>query len=323
MAKGKTINRTMYYHRFSWVDIGDEKNPNLNLQETLKKILESKTNTLLRKINMDDKESYITKSEFSKLVNEKREEKDILLLHIAFYEPTSTANTVPSPSEEITVEIDSIEPPKNQNWMDGGACILVYENDIISCPCTMGNSAAFKHLKLLIADNFNLNPSCMSFMPTANEDKIKLINKEGVSYIDLNLNLYKASLEYAKLKDRKTKDQIALGLIDALKDLFNRDDDTDIRELANMKVGLTFNLNNENKPISSKQLCELGTAFINDEKEGYSIKTQSGNTITFDDLKIKKPIKVDRNGKTMNTRSAWNCLKNYYVELEKSGIIDK
>lgn len=323
MAKNNTISRTMYYHRFSWIDIGDKEKPDLNLQETLKKILESKTNTLLRKINMDDKESYITKSEFGKLVNERLEEKDILLLHIAFYEPTSTANTVPSPSEEITVEIDSIEPPNNQNWMDGGACILVYENDIISCPCTMGISAAFKHLKLLIADNFNLNPSCMRFMPTANEDKIKLINKDGVSYIDLNLNLYEASLEYAKLKDRKTKNQIALGIIDALKSLFNRNDDSDIEELANMKVGLTFNLNRKDKQISSKQLCDLGTAFVNDEEDGYSIKTRSGNTITFDDLKIKKSVKVDRNGKTMNTISAWDCLKNYYVELEKSGIINK
>lgn len=37
MAKDKTTDRTIYYHRFSLINIGDEEKPALNLQETLKK----------------------------------------------------------------------------------------------------------------------------------------------------------------------------------------------------------------------------------------------------------------------------------------------
>lgn len=299
MAKDKTTDRTMYYHRFSLINIGDEEKPALNLQETLKKILESRTNTFLRYINLDHRVSYIGKYEYAKV-----EEKDILLFHIAFYERIPAATSEPY-------------------WNDRGACVLVYKNDMISCPCTTGISAALKHLKLLIGSNFNLIPSCIKFSPATKEDKIKLIKRDGVSYIDLNLNLCKASLEYANLKDHKTKDQIALGILGALKSLSNQNGDTDIEELTNMKVGLTFNLNHKNKQISSKQLCELGTAFINDEKRGYCIKTQSGNTITFNDLKIKKSVKVEKDGKTMNLISAWDCLKNYYLELEKSGITNE
>lgn len=325
MSKKNKLSRTMYYHRFNWEEIGDDALPTQSLQETLTNILSSKKSTKARKVSWDNTEGYIAKAIKNKIANNKLNQKEVLCIHLVMYEPLSKTNTVPIPSELLDVDIDAVPPPKEQNWMDGGACMLISDNDIISCPCTMGNSVAFKYLKLLIANNTQINPSCMRFMPTANEDKIKLINKEGVDHINLNLSLYSASIEYEKQNNKKLKNQFThqiKSIIDAILSQ-NKDKDKDIKELANMKVGLTFNLNTKEKDISSKQLSELGSILVSDEEEGYSIKTLSGNTITYNDLKIKKPIKLDRNGKTMDRSSAWKELINYYTDLEKNGIITK
>lgn len=323
MSKHNKLSRTMYYHRFTWEDIGDDHLPTSTLQETLTNILTSLKSTKTRKVEWDDKEGYIAKAIKNTIKDKESNDKEVLCIHLVVYEPSSKTNTVPIPSDLLDVEIDTVSPPKEQNWMDGGACLLIDENEIISCPCTIGNSVAFKYLKLLIAKNLQINPSCMRFMPTANEDKIKLINSEGVDHISLNLSLYQASLEYEKQNNKKLKNQFTNKIQNVVNSILGQANTKNIKELANMKVGLTFNINKKEKEISSKQLSELSKTFINDEEEGYSIKTLSGNTITYDDLKIKKPVQLDKNGKTMDRSSAWKALINYYTELEKSGIITK
>lgn len=207
--------------------------------------------------------------------------------------------------------------------MDGGACILICENNIITCPCSLGNSLIFKYLALLIARQININPSSMRFLPTADEDKIKLINDEGIESVKLNVSLYQATMDFNKQQKSKIKNKLLIGIGSVVKALLDTHGDGNLEQQADMKVGLVFHANSKNKEISSEQLNELGKTFINDNEDGYTIKTLAGNTITYDDLKIKKPIKIDRNGKTIDRSSAWNVMKIYFTELLERGIMSK
>lgn len=323
MAVNDKLSRTMHYHRFSWEQVGDEKLPTETLQTTLNEILKKSKTTKTRTVEWDGKEGYVAKSyNYNVKINSKMT-KQVLCLHIVIYEPLSKANIIPEPSNVVNVEIDSVLPPAKNNWMDGGACILICDDDVLTCPCSIGCSIAFNYLKFLIHTKNQLNPSCMRLRPTADEDKLSLINNEGIDYIDFNLALYKATLEYDK--QERLKDKFMYAISEIVKSLFSKDDKEikDINDIANMKVSLTLNVNKKEKEISSKQLSEVARILINDEDDGYSIKTLAGNTITSNNLKIRKTVKLERRGKTIDRISAWKALREYYKELNKCGIIEK
>lgn len=323
MAVNDKLSRTMHYHRFSWEQIGDEELPTITLQTILNEILKKFKTTKARTIEWDGKEGYVAKSyNYNVKINPKMK-KQVLCLHIVIYEPLSTANIIPVPSDVVNVEVNSVLPPEKNNWMDGGACILICDDDVLTCPCSIGCSTAFHYLRFLIHTKKQLNPSCMRLMPTADEDKINLINSEGIDHINLSLNLYKATLEYNK--QERLKDKFTNVISETIKSILSKDDKEtkDLNDIANIKVGLTLNVNKKEKEISSKQLSELGRTLINDDDDGYSIKTLAGNTITYDNLKIKKAVKLKRRGKTIDRISAWTALKEYYKELNKCGIIEK
>ncbi len=323
MAVNDNLSRTMHYHRFSWEQIGDEKLPTKTFQAILTEVLKKFKTTEARTVKWDGKEGYVAKSQNVKVEINPNMIKTALCLHIVIYEPLSKANIIPEPSKVANVDIDSVLPPVKNNWMDGGACILICDDDVLTCPCSIGCNIAFLYLRFLIHQKKQLNPSCMRLQPTADEDKVSLINNEGIDHINFNLALYKATLEYEK--SERIKDKFYYAIWDTVKSILFTDDksEKDINEIANMKVGLTLNVNKKEREISGKQLSELARALINDEDDGYSIKTLAGNTITYDDLKIRKAVKLKRYGKTIDRTSAWNALKEYYKDLNKCGIIEK
>ena len=264
---------------------------------------------------------------------------DGLFMQVTSFTPGEAASVIESKKDKPLTRVDSQDAPDGKDFVDGEAFILVKNNHVLFCLSTARETLVKKYLPdLLINSLFVREGENLQLLPVANQDKMKMIAREGIKELELNATMYEASLA-AQNRDRVIdgptdilasiahKFKAALALDDDLNDI-------DERENLNVKLAISFDGSEarlkENKQIDGfgdagkEHLQELSKLLvIDDDAPEYRLVTNNNNIITPNDVKVSDNKKIDTLGKSLSKQSAWQTLLFYYNELENAGILEE
>src|SRR5690606_4115697 len=86
----------------------------------------------------------------------------------------------------------------------------------------------------------------------------------------------------------------------------------------NMKVEVKLTLDKRRAALVSDPLVlAVATQAVEEDDEGFKVVTATGETISADDVKLKRPALLTSLGKHPDHQSGWQALKDYLEELNR------
>jgi|SRR5579859_603426 len=245
------------------------------------------------------------------------------LLHITIETPGDFASVVPAaPAAAEAVEVSTIPPPNNAEYMDGDAFVYVLGNDV--CLCTTGCTDST--IRWFLAELFNKanirkDADQFELIKAASMNKISMLNSIGVKEIILKGTIFAASAHYLKRKGQPA------GLLSELSRVFKSDLGTpnDGNEDAlNIAVTLTLDKRRKGITIGEDRLKKTAERAINsaEPNDDFVIVLLDGQQITPDEIYVKTEVLIESHGKSVVKPKAWNELKAFYAKLKASGALD-
>ncbi len=243
-------------------------------------------------------------------------------LHIVAYTPGEQASIVP----HIPGDLCTAPPPEEADFLDGDIMVLIAGNHVTICANSLHEKKVERFLDKYfevaaiesVSRHFNLSK-------VANINKIKMIEKQGVKEISLDASLFDASIQYSERTTIRKK--LGGALLDEVKALFRKDDGTsDIQESENLTAHLILKYDGRRKDIAvgRQRLEDISKKIVEEEEEeGFTIKTVSGETLRGNDIALRKSVKIDKFGKSVWYDQTWRELEAYYRELFHSGLLDQ
>jgi hypothetical protein len=168
------------------------------------------------------------------------------------------------------------------------------------------------------------NASTFSLCRSANVDKLRLIQSQGVKAINLDVSLFDATLDNI---DRTTvRQQIGGILMDQVKAMIFKDKTPE--EIANAenltaRVILTYDSRKKGMSLGREGVEQLAIQMLDDDDEGFSIRTAGGQRIKGSDISLTKIVKIQKHGKSVFCSDAWRELETYYYELRADGLLEQ
>lgn len=245
-------------------------------------------------------------------------------VHVAAYVPNQPVSLVPTPSTDTVRDTRQAPPPENHSFLEGDIFFVLRGNNIVFCPSGAREPVAISYIKRVLqqigrddlANHFTIGP-------VADLNKIELLHREGVKYIELHSVLYAATMNYQGRQSAKTR--LFSGLFDAFTAWFTDEENRSAREVGEQenlsaKVRISFDSRKRGGELSQERLESAAHMLLSDEEsEGFSIGTRRGNTVTASQVRIHKKVSLTRDGNSVARNAAWLSLAQYLEELRQTG----
>lgn len=251
------------------------------------------------------------------------QQRDVLLMHLAQYEPDGQANTVFKPSAlQHESDVETEAPPAQKDWVDGDLFALVCGNHLLTCASNVRDTSVSKFISAVLNHDGNDIGNYIYFDRIAAADKLRLLKREGVKKIELGASLYEATLDWYQSDVKKN----VLGqLSEAITACFAADEELgDIAADENISARVVLNFDSRKKggELGLERMEQLASGLIRDEKHSdYVIVTMEGKRITLDEIQLKKSIHAAKHGKTVDKIDTWSKMKLYFEELDRDGLL--
>ena len=300
---------------------------NLNLETLVKQIVESFPDAESRKITGLFSDQYTQLADYDIYPND-----DGVAIFINCHSPNNETSTIKSSStaNEDKLAKQSMRAPDGHSIIKYEIFAYIKDNKLLLVGDVV-KEYVFEELINHLALKANIIKSDIKVRTSSATavDKIKQINKYGVSQIQLNISAYAHDLE----KATETARMELVKPLATLKDILSKRNASDTISSSNVSYYLTVDIKKLNKTQLSK-LADGTTLDYVDEwakksAEGvledyihdYTIKLcGKGGSIKHSELKIKRNIKVSPHGKSFDTKDMWYSLKMTYQDMCKEGI---
>ena len=306
----KLRDKTISYRRAVWFTI-DEKDRNLE------KLIQSAHNKLR---TISDRKFKRSDGQYVKGIWQKSEKRGGLYIHVAAETPGDLASTLLRAAEKSSSdEVGTASPPRGTEYMDGDIIFYVKNNDLCLCATGLHEAAIMAYCDELFR-KAELGEEAIKYelRKVANIDKMKLIESQGVKEIELGTTLNEASIKYMK---RTTVAEGALKVLGKHLRAVFRGDKPDSSDNIRFGIVLKTDGRMEGEVLGEKRLRAAAKELIGSKgKEAYTIVTKSNQRIGPDEIFIRKQVGIDRHGKSVNRDKACKALREFYVELVKTGI---
>jgi hypothetical protein len=238
-----------------------------------------------------------------------------VMLHLVGYTPDDQISIVPNAPDKAEAALALLKAPKDAEFLDGNAMILVRDNDVLICRSGLGESALYDYVYEL-SQRAKLKAANTSFrlMKRVDVDKLELIREEGVAHISMNAIAHETTLEHIKRKS--VRKRLAARAWEEVQAILGMEQEVP-KDAENVKVEVILSFDKqEGTAIDQKQLTSLAERVLQDgDDEGFSIRTLKGRTLRAEDIVLSKPVAMPAFGKTVKHTDAWNELKAFYAEL--------
>jgi len=248
-----------------------------------------------------------------------------LFVQLSLYTPGQATSLVSAPAPNPRGITDTEEPPKGKNFMDGDLFFLISGNNVISCRVGASESVIQAFIsKMLLNSSHKALFDAFSMEKILNYDKVKLLKTEGVKKIYMRGSLYEASLSRL---EKKVKSAMLSVIPQGLLEIFG--DDNELKtihadENVNVHVTLSWDKRKKGGSIGQERLEKVAERLINEhEPDGFIIETLKGKTLTADEMRISKTIRLVPRGKSVDCGAVWQEISNYYQELGGSGMLEQ
>jgi hypothetical protein len=248
-----------------------------------------------------------------------------VFLHIAAFTPGEKASVAPRVQGVPRGLLQTTPPPDNTEFVDGDASVFVSGDHVIICSSSLHEKQAERYMVRII-ELAGLSPQSYQFSITkiANADKVKMIQKQGVKCIRLDSCLYSATMDYVERTTIQKK--LGAGIAEQLIALFKKDEDDTVLDGAenlNIRLSLSFDSRRKGAKFSRDKLEDMAQQLVDENEDGFSIETMSGESIKSDDVVLKKKVMLSKNGKSVHSEDTWAELESYYHELKMSGFLEQ
>ena len=208
--------------------------------------------------------------------------------------------------------------------MNGDVFALLRGNDVILCNSGAREGAAKAYLAAVLVrggveDVFELEQ-------VADVNKVEMVQREGVKSIRLATSVYKATQDRLTRETKKTNfmGEIAEEFLRLYADRQGMGSD-ELAEYENLQVKLeiSFDSRRSGGVVAAEKLDAAANSLFNEEDTGFVITTKEGNTLTSEDIKVKKSAELADHGNSVSCSQAWSAMMEYYRELHDSGVIEE
>lgn len=304
-------DKTLSYRRAEWFN-ADPSSISLGrcLKEALAKLKDIDERTVVR-----------DSSQHMKLLKSKADKQGGFSLHISIETPGESASIVPT-THGTEVDIKTLAPPAEAEFMDGDAFLYVRDNNVCLCATALRDGAIAYYLSQLFrkakirrdADQFEL-------MKVADINKVDLMHAQGVKEIIIRASLYKAS---ANLSRRRNQ---TVGILGAtarqVKAVLGKEHDVTPDSL---RVALALKTDRRFKGVhlGEKRIEDLAANLLKNQEEDdeFIIVTKLGQRIGPTEIYIKSVASIKGVGKSVERDAAWRALNNFYESLDAMGALE-
>lgn len=272
-----------------------------------------------------------------------------LFFQIVSYVPDQAASAIDkSSATSDNSDVSTVNAPDGKNFLDGDIFLFVNGNDVILLQSGARETVALSYVSQMLEKNaYKREALSLQFLGIAEEDKAKMIQAQGVKSIELNANMYEASLRHMQKqqelagKEKETKIfDIPGQLTEAFKRLFAEDDmlkEIDEYENVNIKLSISFdgkearlkkNKNTEGFGTHGKSRLEKASAMLiqesaEDDVDGFTIITGDNNRIKANEIVVSDNFRVKTLGKSLDYNDAFAKLEEYYMQLKQRGTLTR
>ncbi len=248
-----------------------------------------------------------------------------VFLHLTSHHPGEKASVLPKATGVVTGEVGTTPPPEKCEFMDGDTTALISGNNVLLCATNMHEKKAERYmvhiLEAAIADK---NASKFGLVKVGDINKLKLIQKQGVSSISLDVGLYEASLE--RMERKSVTSKLGGSFWDEFLSLFLKDSGAEeIAKAENLsaRIILSYDKRVKGKPLGRVKLQDMATQMLEGEDDGFMIETLGGEKIRAGSVAVRKSVSLPKHGKSVYCHDAWRALEEYYQELKAGGLLEQ
>lgn len=246
-------------------------------------------------------------------------------MHIAAYTPGEHASVVPRLRGVRVGEIGTAPPPENCEFMDGDIMVLVAGNHVLLCATNLHEKRAERYMSGIIeAAGLDRMASNFCLGRKANVDKIKLIQAQGVKAVNLNVDLFDATLDHV---ERNTiKKRVGGALMDEIKAFIFKDktqEEIGNAENLSAKITVTYDSRKKGGGLGRQGVHDLASQMLADEEESFSIVTKLGEKINGSEISLRKTVSLPKHAKSVYCSDAWRELETYFYELKAGGLLEQ
>lgn len=304
--------KTISYHRAEYYNTSPES---IRLSSCIRDAVEKSPTIAHRTISRGD-------GQYIKLASIRSDEDGGHYLHLTVDTPGEAASIVPkvAPSaKEITV--GTTAPPDDAEFMDGDAFLYVRGNDLCLCTTTI-RSGAVEHFlhRFFLASSIRKDAVQFGLMNAANVEKIALLQKKGVSHIELKASLYRASVDY---NHRRNQVSGVVGEVSRyIKSIVASEHDVN-EDALRVEVAIFLDKRTKGIPLGQRRLEKMAIDIIENETDHdeYVIITKDKERIEPDQIFMRSSVIIEGMGKSVDRDEAWAELLKYYNTLLDSGAL--
>lgn len=245
--------------------------------------------------------------------------------HVTLTTPGEPATLVPDAHNAAQADLQQMAAPKQTNFMDGDLWFYLNDNHMLFCSTQLPVSRAKDYIHEILVSTGQPDAVCgFALNQVADVDKIQMI-QNGISSISLGAGLYPASVSY--LKRQTVRKYLLNGIINNIRALFEDDPElSEYRDAENItaELLLKFNRRRTGGELGQYRMQSLAEKVVEDEEsEGFRIRTFNNETLTAQNIVLRKRVKIEKNGKTVPHQDVWRNMHDYFEELRDKGLLEQ
>jgi hypothetical protein len=247
-------------------------------------------------------------------------------LHVVAFTDKEPAAIVPKAKHrQVAADLDEARPPRDANYMDGEAFLLVRDSHVLICAAGVGISdlKISRFLEALcISSGASTSIIVITLTRVADVSKLDLIAKRGVKALALNAAMDEAGLRNTvRTSARKT---FLGGVVDSWNALTKKDQsDGDEIAKAHLDAEVIIKLDRWGRgELSQVKLDELAKLAIEDDNDGVRIVLTDDTVIQGNKIAAHKYYSIAHKNKAMFKADALGKMDSYFAELKADGYFD-
>jgi len=246
-----------------------------------------------------------------------------LLIHISTHNEGEFASVVPRSSRSVQTDLGTAPAPDGHDYLDGDAMVMLSGNDVIICVSNLHEKAVANYLRRLVGEKGGL-PEKASFdlMKIANKNVIRKLIKSGVKAVTLDVGAFAESFNAIADGGGSRATNAGHAIATFFRTLIEKDgkpDDYYLDENLNAAITIRADIRN-GKGAAVEAASEAAENVLDLFQEGYQIETTSGITITPDQIVVRERFQFPAHGKTIQYKSAWSKMEEFYARLISEGV---
>ena len=246
-------------------------------------------------------------------------------VHVTLTTPGESATIVPDAHGASHADLEQMAAPAQANFMDGDLWFYLNGNHLLFCSTKLPISRAKDFIyEILDRGEQPETAKKFTFTQVANVDKIQML-QNGIRSITLGAGLFPATVHY---EQRQTVRKRLLDRIsDEIRALFQGEPElencTDAENIT-AELVLKFDRREKGDRKGQLRLQDIAKRVVEDEEsDGFKIKTYNNDTLTAQEIVLRKTVKLEKNGKTVFHQDVWRCMNDYFNELRDKGLLEQ